>query len=98
MRIADLRDQRVAIWGFGREGRAAIREIYEGAYKNPDEPIKPRNTVEFARRVAPDLLVIHGVFEPNVGHGGSYPFVQVRKQVGEEWMILSLQLYIVPQS
>lgn len=28
MRIADLADKRVAVWGFGREGRAAIRAIH----------------------------------------------------------------------
>ncbi|TPG46091.1 UDP-N-acetylmuramoyl-L-alanine--D-glutamate ligase [Rhodanobacter glycinis] len=27
MHIADLRDRRVAVWGFGREGRAAIRAL-----------------------------------------------------------------------
>ncbi len=30
MRIADLIDRRVAIWGFGREGRAAIRALRQG--------------------------------------------------------------------
>jgi hypothetical protein len=80
-----------------REGRAAIHDLYSDAYKNTEETITSRNTVEFARRVAPDLLVIHGMFEPNVGKG-SYPFVQVRKKEGDKWLILSLQLYIVSQS
>src|SRR5579862_6270600 len=31
MRIAELAGQRVAVWGFGREGRAAIRAIRQRA-------------------------------------------------------------------
>lgn len=80
-----------------REGQTAIHEMYADMYKHAEGTSAARNTVEFARRVAPDLLVIHGVFEPNVGQG-SYPFVQVRKKEGEKWLILNLQLFISPQS
>jgi hypothetical protein len=80
-----------------REGRQAIHDLYRDLYKNRNEPIKPRNNVEFARRVAPDLLVIHGTFEPTAGQGDAYPFVQVRKREGEKWLIVNLELFITPE-
>lgn len=80
-----------------REGQTAIHDMYKDMYKNVNEAFSARNTVEFARRAAPDLLIIHGMFEPNAGQG-SYPFVQVRKKEGEKWLILSLQLFVCPQS
>ena len=79
-----------------REGRAAIQEMYADLYKNEAGTNTAKNTVEYARRVGPDLLVIHGVFEPFVGKPGAYPFVQVRKRDGEKWLIVSLQLFVTP--
>jgi hypothetical protein len=81
-----------------REGRTAIHDLYRTMYEHSDATITARNTVDFARRVAPDLLVIQGSFEPNVGNGPAYPFVQVRKKAGDKWLIMSLQLFISPQS
>ncbi len=81
-----------------REGRPAIKEMYADLYKTLNEPIKPRNRVEYAKRIAPDLLVIHGTFELVEDQGDAYSFVQVRKQDGDTWRILSLQLFLIPKS
>lgn len=81
-----------------REGRLAIRDMYDSFYNHATEQLAPRNTVEFARRIGPDLLMIQGVFEPTAGADGAYPFVQTRKKEGDRWLIISLQLYIVPKS
>src|SRR5262245_22863587 len=47
-------------------GRAEIEKLYAGLFKN-DRPTHARNTVEYARFVAPDLLLITGTFEPDLG-------------------------------
>jgi len=57
VRIADLRDQRVAVWGFGREGRAAITAIRA---QLPDLPLAlycSEGEVEAARAFDPALAV-----------------------------------------
>jgi hypothetical protein len=80
-----------------KNGRAEVESMYRDLFKGNDEKTTSRNTVEYARFVAPDLLVIHGVFQPNVDKEGKYPFVQVRVKQGEKWLMKSLQLFAISQ-
>lgn len=79
-----------------KEGRDAIERFYRDLWKDAKEKTTSRNTVEFARLVAPDFLVIYGKFEPDVDKG-SYAFVQERMKQGDKWLIVSLRLYVMPQ-
>lgn len=78
-----------------KDGRAEIEKFYREMFKNSKEKETSRNTVEFAKYVAPDLMLIEGVFEPNVGRG-KYAFVQERVKQGDRWLIQCLRIYIVP--
>ena len=44
------------------KGRAEIEKAYADVFKKP-ETIKSRNTVEYAKLLAPDVLVIAGTFD-----------------------------------
>lgn len=79
-----------------KNGHSEIEDIYLDMFKNKDETTS-RNTVEFARLVAPELLIIQGVFQPNVANAGKYPFVQVRVKEGDKWLIKSLELFAFSQ-
>ena len=46
------------------DGREEIEKLYADLFKNPDT-IQSKNTVEYAKLLAPDILVIAGTFEPN---------------------------------
>lgn len=59
MRIADLARRRVAVWGFGREGRAAIRAIRARLPELPLALYCGESEVEAARAFDPELT-IHG--------------------------------------
>jgi hypothetical protein len=80
-----------------KEGRADIEGIYRDLFKDTTEKTTSRNVVEFARFLAPDLMVIHGTFQPNVANQGKYPFVQVRVKQGDKWLMKSLQLILIAQ-
>lgn len=80
-----------------KKGLAEIEGVYKDLFKDKNEKTTSKNTVEFARLIAPDLLVIEGLFQPNVANQGKYPFVQVRVKQGEKWLIKHLQLVIVSQ-
>lgn len=80
-----------------KKGLAEIEAIYRDLFKDKNEKTTSKNTVEFARLVAPDLLVIEGLFQPNVANQGKYPFVQVRVKQGDKWLIKNLQLIIISQ-
>jgi hypothetical protein len=81
-----------------RVGRTEIEAYYAELFKS-DTALHARNTVEFARRIDPDLLLISGVFEPNTESADpmKLPFVQVRTRQDGAWRIVSLQLFFVPQ-
>lgn len=79
-----------------KEGRSEIEKIYKGLWKDNMEKTTARNTVEFAKFVAPDVLLIEGKFEPNVDRG-AYSFTQERVKQGDKWVIQSLRIYILPQ-
>ena len=78
------------------EGRGAIEAFYKDLFKDANEGSRARNTVESARLLAPDLLLIQGTFEPKAA-GDRFPFVQVRVKQGEAWLMKSLQLFLLPK-
>ncbi len=80
-----------------REGHSAIEAAYAELFKD-DKPIQAKNTVEFARFVAPEVLMITGTFE--IVHEGKtlqLPFVQVRNKQGGGWKISSVRVFVTPE-
>ncbi|TAM21221.1 MAG: UDP-N-acetylmuramoyl-L-alanine--D-glutamate ligase, partial [Rhodanobacter sp.] len=57
MRIAELAGRRIAVWGFGREGRAAIRAIHQRLSELPLALYCREDEVEAARAFDPTLTV-----------------------------------------
>src|SRR5262249_26496812 len=80
-----------------KKGRAEIESLYRDVFKDAKEKTTSKNTVEFARTIAPDLMVIHGVFQPNVANRGKFPFVQVRMKQGDKWVMKNLQFFVISQ-
>lgn len=79
-------------------GRAEIEKFYADIFKKP-ETIKSRNTVEYAKLIAPDVLVIAGTFDTNTLKPDSpkVPFYQVRVKKGDQWLMSSVRVFILPQ-
>jgi hypothetical protein len=73
-------------------GRAEIEKGYADIFKERAPEYRSRNTVDFARYLGPNLLLIHGRFALNRDQGYSIQFVQVRARVGADWKIVSMQL------
>jgi hypothetical protein len=80
-----------------KKDRSEIESLYRDLFKDAKEKTTSKNTVEYARFVGADLMVIHGVFQPNVDKQGKFPFVQMRLKQGEKWVIKNLQLYVISQ-
>jgi hypothetical protein len=80
-----------------KKDRTEIESLYRDLFKDAKEKTTSKNTVEYARFVGADLMVIHGVFQPNVDKQGKFPFVQMRLKQGEKWVIKNLQLYVISQ-
>ena len=80
-----------------KNDRTEIESLYRDLFKDAKEQTTSKNTVEYARFVGADLMVIHGVFQPNVDKQGRFPFVQMRLKQGEKWVIKNLQLYVISQ-
>jgi hypothetical protein len=80
------------------DGRAEIERLYADLFKEPGT-IRAKNIVEYARLMAPDLLVIAGTFEPNqlAAKPMKVPFYQVRIKQGEKWLIHSLRIFVLPE-
>ena len=78
------------------KGRAEIEKGYADVFKKP-ETIKSRNTVEYAKFLAPDILVIAGTFDLNTLKPDSpkVPFYQVRVKKGDQWLMSSLRVFFV---
>jgi hypothetical protein len=75
-----------------KRGRAEIEQFYRDLFQG-GEPIDSENTVEFARLIAPDLLVVHGRFRPNTGQK-ELPFVQMRIKQGPSWLLKELWIFL----
>ncbi|MFO0887894.1 MAG: hypothetical protein U0790_01985 [Isosphaeraceae bacterium] len=81
------------------KGKAEIEKAYGEIFKKP-ETIKSRNHVEYAKFLAPDVLVIAGTFDVNTLKPDSpkIPFYQVRMRTGDKWLMTSLRIFFVPQN
>jgi uncharacterized protein (TIGR02246 family) len=79
------------------DGRAEIEAFYADYFKEHRE-IRAKNTVEYARFLADDILVIAGTFEPNQldEKPMKLPFYQVRVKQGDRWLIHSLRFFVLP--
>jgi UDP-N-acetylmuramoylalanine--D-glutamate ligase len=73
MRIAELIDRRVAVWGFGREGRAAIRALRQRCGDQHFTLFCSAAEVDAARAFDPALDVIAG--EPDAAVLGQFDVV-----------------------
>ncbi len=81
-----------------QKGRAEIEKFYADIFKEP-ETIKSRNTVEYAKLIAPDVLVIAGTFDTNTLKPDSprVPFYQVRVKKGDQWLMSSVRIFVLPR-
>jgi ketosteroid isomerase-like protein len=77
-------------------GREDIEKLYADLFKNPGT-IQSKNTVEYAKLLAPELLVIAGTFEPNTLDPKplKVPFYQVRIKQGDKWLMSSVRIFVV---
>ncbi|WP_165232932.1 hypothetical protein [Aquisphaera insulae] len=77
-------------------GRADIEKQYEKLFEKP-QTIKSRNHVEYAKLIAPDILVIAGTFDVNTlqSDAPKVPFYQVRVKEGDKWLISSMRIFVV---
>jgi len=81
-----------------QKGRAEIEKFYADIFKRP-ETIKSRNTVEYAKLIAPNVLVIAGTFDTNTLKPDSpkVPFYQVRVKKGDQWLMSSVRIFVLPR-
>ncbi len=80
------------------DGRAEIENFYADLFKDPSQ-VHGKNTVEYARLLASDVLVIAGTFVPNETAADpiKVPFYQVRIKKDDKWRINSLRIFFVPE-
>ena len=78
------------------DGREEIQGLYADLFKDRGT-IRSKNTVEYAKLLASDVLVIAGTFEPNLDADKplKVPFYQVRLKQGDKWLINSLHIFVV---
>ncbi|QEH37943.1 hypothetical protein OJF2_65390 [Aquisphaera giovannonii] len=77
-------------------GRPEVEKHYGKLFEKP-QTIKSRNHVEYAKLVAPDMLVIAGTFDVNTLQSDSpkVPFYQVRVKEGDKWLVSSMRIIVV---
>ena len=80
------------------DGREAIERLYADVFKDRGT-IQSKNTVEYARLLTSDILVIAGTFVPdqNTAQPLKVPFYQVRVKQGDKWLINSLRIFVVAE-
>ena len=80
-----------------RDGRAVIERAYADLFKDRLPEHRSRNTVESARFLRDDLLLIRGRFAMNRDQGDMVQFVQIRTREGDQWKIVTMQLTELPK-
>ncbi len=80
------------------DGRAEIERLYADFFKEP-ATIRAKSTVDYAKLLAPDLLVISGTFEPNqlAAKSLKLPFSQVWVKQDDKWLIHSVRIFVLPE-
>ena len=78
-----------------QRGRSQIEDFYRKLYDGLTGSTVSKNTVESARLLAPDLMIVSGSFQPNTSNALSLPFTQVRVKVGEKWLKKNLVVFIL---
>ena len=78
-----------------RKGREEIEMLYRDFFKDQKDATTSKNTVEFARFISADLIVVHGFFQPNVTNDAKFQFVQMRLKKDDKWMLKSLTLFVI---
>jgi ketosteroid isomerase-like protein len=80
-----------------RTGKSEVRALYDDLFKD-NETIEARNDVAYARFVGNDMLLIVGTFEmTSGGKTMKLPFVQARVRQDGQWLMVSVQLFLVGQ-
>lgn len=77
-------------------GRQAIEKGYADLFKDRRPEHRSRNTVDDARFLNPNLLLIHGRFALDREQGDSIQFVQIRAREGDRWKVVTMQLMELP--
>jgi hypothetical protein len=80
-----------------KHGRTEIEQAYAEIFKDRQPEHRCRNTVEAARFLSPDVLIIRGRFALNAAQGDALQFVQVRARDGEQWKVATMQLIELPK-
>ena len=78
-----------------RKGREEIEALYRELFKDMKDATTSKNTVEFARFIGSELMVIEGYFQPNVANDSKFHFVQLRYKKDDKWLVRSLQLFVI---
>jgi hypothetical protein len=75
-------------------GRADIEKVYADLFKDRQPEHKCKNTVDIARFLGPNMLLIHGRFALDRDQSDVVQFVQVRarENEGDAWKIVTMQL------
>lgn len=81
-----------------KKDRAEVESLYRDLFKDAKEKTTSKNTVEFAKLLTPEVLVIHGYFQPNLEKDDKFSFVQVRVKSADKWLIKTLQLFVLPKN
>ena len=78
-----------------KRGRGEIQGFYDSLFKDAGT-VHSKNTVEHARRINDDILLITGVFEPSIpAETIKVAFVQIRVRQDDKWRISNIQLFLL---
>jgi hypothetical protein len=77
-------------------GRDEIEAFYKDLFKDGGT-IRSKNTVDYAKKLNAETLVIAGTFIPNQAAPDpmSIPFYQVRVKQDDKWLIHSLRIFVL---
>ena len=79
-----------------RQGRTAIERAYAEIFKDRLPEHRCRNTVESARFMTQDLLLIRGRFAMNREQGDASSSSRSAHREGDQWKVVTMQLMELP--
>ena len=78
-------------------GQAEIEKAYAKIFKDRQPEHRSRNTIELARFLGPDMLLIKGRFAMNREQSDIGEFVQIRARDKDQWKVVTMQLMALPK-